>query len=80
MFTLPLTVAIQEGCARRGLVTAKQPAMAAKTFFCRRISLSVASLVLAATTITIAIEIGTAASAATLLRSVTLVVPNPVLR
>ena len=66
-FTLPLTTAIQEACARIGLVTGKGIVAVVKERYGRSIAYSVVLLVVVANTINLGADIGAMAAAAELI-------------
>uniref|UniRef100_UPI0025C485E3 NRAMP family divalent metal transporter n=1 Tax=Acidithiobacillus sp. TaxID=1872118 RepID=UPI0025C485E3 len=66
LFTLPLMTAIQEACARIGLVTGKGIVAVVKERYGAKAALTVALLVLVANTINIGADIGAMAAAAQL--------------
>ena len=66
LFTLPLMTAIQEACARIGLVTGKGIVAVAKQHYGMPITVTVVLLVLVANTINIGADIGAMAAAAQL--------------
>lgn len=67
LFTFPLMVAVQEACARIGVVTGKGIASAVKTYYPRYILFFIVFLVVVANTINIGADIGAMAEAARLL-------------
>jgi NRAMP (natural resistance-associated macrophage protein)-like metal ion transporter len=73
LFTLPLMTAIQEACARIGLVTGKGIVAVAKEHYGNKLTLAVVLLVLVANTINIGADIGAMAAAAELILPVNFV-------
>ncbi|MGA3303987.1 MAG: divalent metal cation transporter [Methylovirgula sp.] len=74
LFTLPLMTAIQEACARIGMVTGKGIVAVAKERYGAKLTLVVVLLVLVANTINIGADIGAMAAAANLILPVNFVV------
>lgn len=66
-FTLPLMIAVQEACARIGLVTGKGIVSVVKQYYTEKLAIAVVLLVLIANTINIGADIGALAAAARLL-------------
>src|ERR1700684_3394065 len=71
LYMLPFMMAVQEACARIGLVTGKGIAALVKTHYSTTVLYSVVSLVVIANTINIGADIGAMASA------VQLLIPGP---
>src|ERR1700760_542654 len=67
LYMLPFMAAVQEACARIGLVTGKGIAAVVKEHYSRRVLYAVVGLVVVANTINIGADIGAMASAAELL-------------
>jgi NRAMP (natural resistance-associated macrophage protein)-like metal ion transporter len=67
LYMLPFMAAVQEACARIGLVTGKGIAAVVKDHYSKRVLYTVVSLVVIANTINIGADIGAMASAAELL-------------
>jgi len=76
LFTLPLMTAIQEACARIGLVTGKGIVAVIKEHYGERLAFVVVLLVLVANTINIGADIGAMAAAADLFVPMNLVLPT----
>jgi NRAMP (natural resistance-associated macrophage protein)-like metal ion transporter len=74
LYMLPFMAAVQEACARIGLVTGKGIAAVVKDHYSKRVLYTVVSLVVIANTINIGADIGAMASAAELLVPVPFVV------
>jgi len=73
-FTLPLMIAVQEACARIGLVTGKGIVAVVKEYYTEKIAIAVVILVLIANTINIGADIGALAAAAELLVPINFVI------
>jgi NRAMP (natural resistance-associated macrophage protein)-like metal ion transporter len=73
LFTLPLMTAVQEACARIGLVTGKGVVAVVKERYGAKMAVAVVLLVLIANTINIGADIGAMAAAAELLHPVNFV-------
>src|ERR1700749_1580931 len=67
LYMLPFMAAVQEACARIGLVTGKGIAAVVKEYYSKRVLYAVVGLVVVANTINIGADIGAMASAAELL-------------
>jgi len=76
VFTLPLMTAIQEACARIGLVTGKGIVAVVKEHYGTKMTFGVALLVLVANTINIGADIGAMAAAAQLVVPISFVIPT----
>jgi len=76
LFTLPLMTAIQEACARIGLVTGKGIVAVVKEHYGEKMTFAVVLLVLVANTINIGADIGAMAAAADLIVPMNLAVPT----
>lgn len=63
-FTLPLMIAVQEACARVGMVTGKGIVAVVREYYTKKVALAVVILVLLANTINIGADIGAMAAAA----------------
>jgi NRAMP (natural resistance-associated macrophage protein)-like metal ion transporter len=74
LYMLPFMTAVQEACARIGLVTGKGIAAVVKTHYSRTVLYAVVGLVVIANTINIGADIGAMASAAQLLVPVPFVI------
>lgn len=74
LYMLPFMTAVQEACARIGLVTGKGIAAVIKEHYSRKVLYSVVGLVVVANTINIGADIGAMAAAAQLLVPVHFVV------
>src|SRR6201996_8890466 len=74
LYMLPFMMAVQEACARIGLVTGKGIAALVKTHYSKTVLYSVVSLVVIANTINIGADIGAMASAAQLLVPLPLII------
>jgi len=74
LYMLPFMAAVQEACARIGLVTGKGIAAVVKDYYSKRVLYTVVTLVVIANTINIGADIGAMASAAQLLIPIPFVV------
>lgn len=74
LFTLPLMIAVQEACARIGLVTGKGVVAVVKERYGAKMTVTVVFLVLIANTINIGADIGAMAAAVELIHPVNFVV------
>ncbi|PYF76998.1 NRAMP family divalent metal transporter [Pedobacter nutrimenti] len=74
LYMLPFMAAVQEACARIGLVTGKGLAAVVKEHYSKKVLYAVVSLVVIANTINIGADIGAMASAAQLLFPVSFIV------
>lgn len=79
LYMLPFMMAVQEACARIGLVTGKGIAAVVKENYNRKVLYTVVGLVVIANTINIGADIGAMASAAQLLVPVSSVILIPVI-
>lgn len=74
VFMLPLMVAIQEVCARIGIVTGKGIVAVVKKYYAEKVAVGVVVLILVANTINIGADIGAMAAAARLIIPVNFVI------
>src|SRR6202000_3527604 len=74
LYMLPFMTAVQEACARIGLVTGKGIAAVVKEHYSKPVLYSVVSLVVIANTINIGADIGAMAAAAQLLVPLSLII------
>src|ERR1700739_2820817 len=74
LYMLPFMAAVQEACARIGMITGKGIAAVVKEYYSKTVLYAVVSLVVIANTINIGADIGAMASAAALLVPVSVVI------